>query len=62
VRSLTRVAIATGRSAIDRGVRPDKFVARTWPDDGDVALILHRPIQCRSGGLDQHGAEMRPIR
>jgi hypothetical protein len=30
----------TGLSAIDRGLRPDKFAARAWPDDRDVPFIL----------------------
>ena len=45
MRSLVRAAIATCRSALDRGVRPDKFVARTWPDDRGAPLILRGSVE-----------------
>jgi hypothetical protein len=44
VRSLCRAAIATGLSAVDRGIRSKKFAEKTWPQDGDVALILRGSV------------------
>ena len=29
---------------LDRSIRLDKFIARTWPDDGDVPLILKASV------------------
>ena len=33
------------RSALDRGVRPDKFVAKSWPDDRGAPLILRGSVE-----------------
>ena len=41
---LVRAAICVGRSALDRSIKPDKFIARTRPDDGDVPLILKASV------------------
>jgi hypothetical protein len=38
--SLSRAALAAGLAALDRGIKSGKFAEKTWPDDGDVALIL----------------------
>jgi hypothetical protein len=42
--SLSRAAIATGLSALDRGIRSYKHAEKTWPQDGDVPLILRGSV------------------
>ena len=44
MRSLSRAGIATGLSALDPAVRATKHAAKTWPDDGDVPLILRGSV------------------
>jgi hypothetical protein len=34
--SLSRAAIATGLAALDCGIKADKLVVKTWPDDADA--------------------------
>jgi hypothetical protein len=38
-------AIATGLSALDRGIRSNKHPAKAWPDDRDVALVLRGIVE-----------------
>ena len=44
VRNKGKAAIATGLSALDPAVRATKHAAKTWPDDGDVPLILRGSV------------------